>query len=65
MENDRGVDSLERKIRTVGNQTRWWGTIVFIVGVIMAIVGVSGGIVITVLGIVVALKGAIIQYAFR
>ena len=65
MENDNGVNNLERKIRTVGNQTRWWGTIVFIVGVIMAIVEVSGGIVITALGIVVALQGAIVQYAFR
>ena len=65
MENDKGVNNLERKIRTVGNQTRWWGTIVFIVGVVMAIFGVSGGIVITALGIVVALQGAIIQYAFR
>ncbi|MFC1956147.1 hypothetical protein ACFLWZ_06480 [Chloroflexota bacterium] len=65
MENSKGVDNLERKIRIVGNQTRWWGTIVFIVGVIMAIIGVSGGIVIAALGIVVALQGAIIQYAFK
>ena len=65
MENDKGVDNLEGKIRTVGNQTRWWGTIVFIVGVVMAILGVSGGIVITALGIVVALQGAIIQYSFQ
>ncbi|MFC1915915.1 hypothetical protein ACFLW4_04395 [Chloroflexota bacterium] len=65
MENDKGINNLEGKIRTVGNQTRWWGTIVFIVGVVMAIFGVSGGIVITALGIVVALQGAIIQYAFR
>ena len=65
MENDKGIEYLERKIRTVGNQTRWWGTIVFIVGVIMAIVEVSGGVVITALGIVTALQGAIIQYAFR
>ena len=65
MENDKGIANLERKIRTVGNQTRWWGTIVFIVGGIMAIVGTSGGFVITALGIVVALQGAIIQYAFR
>ena len=65
MENDKGIDNLEWKIRTVGNQTRWWGTIVFIVGVIMAIVEVSGGIVITALGIVIALQGAIIQYSFR
>ena len=65
MENNKGIANLEQKIRTVGNQTRWWGTVVFIVGVIMAIVGVNGGIVITTLGIVVALQGAIIQYAFR
>ncbi|MFC2032139.1 hypothetical protein ACFLUS_02035 [Chloroflexota bacterium] len=65
MENDKGIDNIERKIRIVGNQTRWWGTIVFIVGVIMAIVGVSGGIVIAALGLVLALQGAIIQYAFR
>ncbi|MFC2032551.1 hypothetical protein ACFLUS_04215 [Chloroflexota bacterium] len=65
MENDKGIVSLERKIRTVGNQTRWWGAVVLIVGVIMAIVGVSGGVVITAMGIVVTLQGAIIQYAFR
>jgi len=63
MEND--ITKLERKIRIVGNQTRWWGTLVFIAGVIMAIFGVSGGVVITILGIVVALQGAIIQYAFK
>ena len=65
MENDKGIENLERKIRTVGNQTRWWGTIVVIVGIIMAIFGISGGIVITALGLVVALQGAIIQYAFK
>ncbi|MFC2004829.1 hypothetical protein ACFLUY_01250 [Chloroflexota bacterium] len=65
MENDKGINNLEGKIRTVGNQTRWWGTIVFIVGVVMAIFEVSGGIVITALGIVIALQGAIIQHAFR
>ena len=65
MENDKGIDNLERKIRTVGNQTRWWGTIVFIIGVFMAIIEASGGVVITALGIVVALQGAIIQHAFR
>ena len=65
MENDKGIANLERKIRTVGNQTRWWGTVVFIVGVIMAIIGTNGGVVITAIGIVVALQGAIIQYAFR
>ena len=56
---------LERKIRIVGNQIRWWGTIVFLVGVVMAITEASGGVVITALGIVVALQGAFIQYAFR
>ncbi len=65
MENDNGIANLERRIRTVGNQTRWWGAVVLIVGVIMAIVGVSGGVVITAMGIVVTLQGAIIQYAFR
>jgi len=56
---------LERNIHSVGNQTRWWGIVVFLTGVIMAIVGVNGGIAITALGIVVALQGAIFQYAFR
>ena len=65
MENDKVMANFERKIRTVGNQTRWWGTVVFIAGVIMAIFEVSSGIVITALGIVVAMQGAIIQYAFR
>ena len=65
MENDKGIENLERKIRTVGNQTRWWGAIVFIAGVIMATFEASGGIVITALGIVIALQGATIQYAFR
>lgn len=65
MENDNGIVNLERKIRTVGTQTRWWGVVVFIVGIIMAIFEASGGIVITILGVVVALQGAIIQYAFR
>ena len=65
MENNKGIANLERKIRTVGNQTRWWGIVVFIVGVILAITETSGGVVITVLGIVIALQGAIIQYAFR
>jgi len=65
MANDRGTDDLARKIRAVGNQTRWWGTTVFLAGVAMAIIGVSGGIVITALGIVIAVQGAIIQYAFR
>ena len=65
MEKDKSIASLEQKIRTVGNQTRWWGTVVLIVGAVMAIFEVSGGIVITAIGIVVALEGAIIQYAFR
>lgn len=65
MENDKNIANLERKIRTVGNQTRWQGTVVFMVGVIMAIIGTSDGVVITAIGIVVALQGAIIQYAFR
>jgi|GEM_PF-1541895 len=65
MANDKAMANLEQKIRTVGNQTRWWGTIVLIIGAIMAIFEVSGGIVITALGIIVALQGAIIQYAFR
>ena len=65
MENDKGIANLERKIRAVGNQTRWWGTVVFIAGVILAIFEVSGGIVIAALGLVVAIQGAIIQYAFR
>ena len=65
MADDKAIANLERKIRTVGNQTRWWGTVVLIVGAIMAIFEISGGIVITALGIIVALQGAIIQYAFR
>jgi len=27
MGNDKSITNLERKIRTVSNQTRWWGTI--------------------------------------
>jgi uncharacterized membrane protein YecN with MAPEG domain len=65
MEDDNGIKDLERKIRTIGNQTRWWGTIVFLIGVIMAIIEASGGVMIIALGIVVALQGAIIQHAFR
>ena len=65
METKSGIENLERKIRTVGNQMRWWGTVVFLVGVIMAIIEASGGIVITALGVIVALQGAIIRYAFR
>ena len=65
MDNDKSIAGLERKIRTVGNQTRWWGIVVFLVGVIMAITETNGGVVITALGIVIALQGAIIQYAFR
>ena len=65
MENESGIENLERKIRSVGNQIRWWGTVVFLIGVVMAIFEASGGVVITALGIVVALQGAIVQYAFR
>ena len=42
MENERSIENLERKIRTVGNQIRWWGTIVFLIGVVMAIIEASG-----------------------
>ena len=65
MKNEESISALEGKLRSVGTQTRWWGIVVFIIGVIMAIFGVNGGIVITALGIVVALQGAIIQYVFR
>ena len=65
MGNDKSITNLERKIHTVGNQTRWWGTIILIAGVIMVIFDISGSVVITALGIIVALQGAIIQYAFR
>jgi len=65
MANDKDMINFERKIRTVGNQTRWWGTVVFIAGVILVIFEVSGGIVITVLGLTVAIQGSIVQYAFR
>ena len=65
MESESTVEKLERKIRTVGNQTRWWGTIVFLAGVLLAIIEASGGVVAIALGVVLALEGAIIQYAFR
>lgn len=65
MENKGSIENLERKIGTVGTQIRWWGTIVFLVGIVMAIIEASGGVVITALGIVVALQGAIVQYAFK
>ena len=65
MKNENTVVSLERKIRSVGTQFRWWGVVVFIAGVIIAILGTSGGIVITVLGLIMALQGAIIQYVFQ
>ena len=65
MENENSIENLERKIRTVGNQIRWWGTIVFLTGVVMAIFEANGGVVIIALGIVVALQGAIVQYAFK
>ena len=59
------IKNLEEKVRRVGNQIRWWGTIIFVTGVILAIFEVSGGVVITALGIIVALQGAIIQYVFK
>jgi uncharacterized membrane protein len=65
MNNEDGIAKLEGKFRSVGIQLRWWGVVVFIVGVIMAILEANGGIVITALGIVMALQGAIVQYAFR
>ncbi|UCC18038.1 MAG: hypothetical protein JSU58_05660 [Dehalococcoidales bacterium] len=65
MDIDTNVTNIERKIGIIGNQTRWWGTLIFIVGLILAITEVNGGIVITALGIVMALQGAIIQYAFK
>lgn len=65
MESESGIKNLEEKVRRVGNQIRWWGTIVFVIGVILAIFEVSGGVVITALGIIVALQGAIIQYTFK
>lgn len=65
MKNGSDIKNLEEKIHKVGNQIRWWGIIVFVIGVILAIVEVSGGIVITALGIIVALQGAIIQYVFK
>jgi len=65
VESESGIKNLEEKVRRVGNQIRWWGTIVFVIGVILAIFEVSGGVVITALGIIVALQGAIIQYTFK
>jgi len=65
MINEDGITKLERKFRSVGIQLRWWGVVIFIVGVIMAILEASGGMVITVLGIVMALQGAVVQYIFR
>jgi hypothetical protein len=65
MENEDGIAKLERKFRSVGIQLRWWGVVVFIVGIIMVIIEASGGIVITALGIIMALQGAIVQYVFR
>jgi uncharacterized membrane protein len=65
MKNEDGIAKLEQKFRSVGIQLRWWGVVVFIVGVIMAITEASGGIVITALGIIMALQGAIVQYVFR
>ena len=65
VESESGIKNLEEKVRRVGNQIRWWGIIVFVIGVILAIFEVSGGVVITALGIIVALQGAIIQYTFK
>ena len=65
MKNGSDIKNLEEKILKVGNHIRWWGTIVFVIGVILAIFEVSGGVVITALGIIVALQGAIIQYVFK
>jgi hypothetical protein len=65
VESESSIKNLEEKVRRVGNQIRWWGTIVFLVGIIMAIFEASGGVVITALGIIVALQGAIIQYVFK
>jgi membrane-bound ClpP family serine protease len=63
--NEGELTKLEGKFQSVGIQFRWWGIVVFIVGVIMAILEFSGGSVIAALGFVVALQGAIIQYVFR
>jgi len=65
VENESSIKNLEEKVRKVGNQVRWWGTIVFAIGVILAIFEASGGIVITAIGIIVALQGAIIQHVFQ
>lgn len=59
------IDSLERKIRSVGTQTRWWGLVVFLAGAISAIADLTVGIIIAALGLVVTIQGAIIQYVFR
>ena len=65
MDTNTNISNIEQRIGVVGNQTRWWGTFIFIVGLILAITEVNGGIVITALGIVMTLQGAIIQYAFK
>lgn len=65
MDTNTEMTNLEHKIGVLGNQTRWWGTFIFIVGLILAITEVNGGIVITALGIIMTLQGAIIQYVFK
>jgi uncharacterized membrane protein len=65
MEHEDDIDRIERKIRNVGTRTRWWGIVVFIVGVIMVTADQSSGLTIAALGLVVAIQGAIVQYVFR
>ena len=65
MNNDDGLLKLEQKFRSVGIQFRWWGIVIFVVGVTMVIFELGGGIVIAALGFAVALQGAIVQYVFR
>ena len=65
MEHEEDIDRLERKFRSVGTQTRWWGIAVFIIGVFMAIIEASGGITVAALGLVAAVQGAIMQYVFN
>jgi len=59
------IDRLERKIRSVGTYTRWWGLAIFLAGAISAIADLSVGITIAVIGLVVTLQGSIIRYVFR
>ena len=67
MENkpEENIVRLERKIRSIGTQTRWWGIVVFIIGVFMAIIEASSGITIVALGLILSVQGAITQYVFR